>query len=173
RLADKTSDDRDSYRAYAGHEPSGRAPRHDRAGRAVTSTWWPEVSVPPNWATDLLLLALRSTTATTDSPRSVSAVPALVDRWADNFYIGCYVREADNFGAAGSPARGESGLPVPARAPALPGAAGRRAGGPRAVRAGVRDPERVRDQVRAVGLRACPHLAGHEADDAHGRAQPR
>jgi hypothetical protein len=31
RLGDKTRGDRKSHRAYAGHEPSGRAHRHDRA----------------------------------------------------------------------------------------------------------------------------------------------
>src|ERR1700733_10869856 len=97
---------------------------------------------------------------------------AQVDRLTDNSYRAYYVRKTDNITAAASPAGRKSRLPVPARAPALPGAAGQRAGGPRAVRAGLRHPQRVRDQASAVYLRACPHLAGHEADDAHVHPQP-
>src|SRR5580700_9861727 len=75
---------------------------------------------------------------------------SLVDSLADNLYSACYVRKTDNFSTAAAPAGRGSRLPVPARAPALPGAAGRRTRGPRAVRAGLRDPEPVRDQARAV-----------------------
>jgi hypothetical protein len=127
-------------------------------------------SVPPG-AASVIVLVRRGVPGVSGWGDQIPADP-LVDRFTDNLYSACYVRKTDNIGRSGPSAGRGSGLPVPARAPALPGAAGQRAGGPRAVRAGLRDLEHVLDQARAVHLRACSHLAGHEADDAHVRPEP-
>src|SRR4029077_6567809 len=158
--------------------PTVRQPPPSHQVTTVQLTGADFISQPPLPSADSALSVVSPTAweaarRPNGSVTPLSTVPTLVARCADNLYSASYVREADKNSATGSPAGGEPRLPVPARAPALPGAAGQRTRRPRAVRAGLRDPERVRDQARALHLRACSHLAGHEADDAHVRPQPR